>query len=310
MRPPRGARATAAPLLAASLALLLGPLPAPGRALAYVVNRTSSSSTVIRWKESNTIYLTLNSKGSSDIVDGRDLLAAKRSLDNWRTAVQGCSYIRFAVESESPRAIPKVDGETKENAPDEKNVIVWQENDWHYGSHAAALTTVFFIDTAGSALDGRIIDADLELNGVDFCFTTTGRATCFDVENTITHEIGHLLGLDHPCDDGARSPVPVDQDGRTIPSCTSSQLPAWIKETTMYNFANYDETKKQTPEEDDVAGICELYPTAEDPGVATPVNLDEQDVGCSISGGGPDPGTTLLFVLIAAFAAVRRLRHA
>ena len=37
---------------------------------------------------------------------------------------------------------------------------------------AIGLTTVFFVDTPGKPGDGTILDADIELNGVNFTFTT------------------------------------------------------------------------------------------------------------------------------------------
>jgi hypothetical protein len=293
--------------------LLLSCIPVAGRASAYVVNRTTHSSTIIRWMYSNTVYININSSGSSDITDGSDILAAKRSLDSWRSSTKKCSYIQFAVQSESTGAVPKVDSTTKKNVSDEYNVINWEEKNWRYDALAAALTTVFFVDKSGSDQDGRIVDADLELNGVGFQFSTAGKAGCFDIENTITHELGHVLGLDHPCDDGTRTPTPTDQNGQKIPSCSSPTLASWIKDTTMYNYAEAGETKKRTPEADDIAGICALYPTVNDPGVAAPVNLDDQG-GCSLAppavqpaAPGPASPVVLLCALLLA-ARIRRTR--
>ena len=54
-----------------------------------------------------------------------------------------------------------------------------------------------------------------------------------DFENIATHELGHTVGMGHPSD-----------------YCT---------EETMFRFASAGETKKQTLEAGDIAGISKLY---------------------------------------------------
>ena len=73
---------------------------------------------------------------------------------------------------------------------------------WQGSKSVLGLTTVSY-DTA----DGRIFDADIELNSAAWVFTTVDVPVCTgapaqtcvatDVQNTVTHEAGHLLGLDH-----------------------------------------------------------------------------------------------------------------
>ena len=66
-------------------------------------------------------------------------------------------------------------------------------------------------DNCNGVIDdaGRILDADVEMNNFNFAFTVDGTAPATaagrpvaDVQNTLTHELGHLLGLDHTCYDG------------------------------------------------------------------------------------------------------------
>jgi hypothetical protein len=84
--------------------------------------------------------------------------------------------------------------------------------------------------------------ADITLNGQGFAFTTapTG-ATAADVQNTVTHEVGHLLGFDH-------SPDP---------------------ESTMFADAPLGETKKRDLTADDAQGLCDVYPLGHEPGRPT-----------------------------------------
>jgi hypothetical protein len=119
--------------------------------------------------------------------------------------------------------------------------------------------------------NGRIVDADIEVNGWDgqaagtslssgssgpphgWYFTcdkqagwnacaTYGQADCYhlDLQNTVTHEVGHLVGLAHPCESG---------------SCTPALEPL-----TMYPQTSPGDLEKRTLHADDVAGLCTIYP--------------------------------------------------
>ena len=82
---------------------------------------------------------------------------------------------------------------------------------------------------------GAIADADILLDAADFTFCTS---KCKDTDNslcnTLTHEAGHLLGLDHSSD----------------------------SEATMYATAPAGETRKCTLHDDDRLGVCTAYRTA------------------------------------------------
>jgi hypothetical protein len=110
-------------------------------------------------------------------------------------------------------------------------------SEWIHATNALALTSLTYI--AGT---GEIVDADIELNGDIFEFTncepnTPGCFTIHDLKSTLTHEFGHVLGLDHP---------PL-----TLPAS---------KEATMYSESQLGETKKRTLAPDDINGLCYIYP--------------------------------------------------
>src|SRR5262249_13277792 len=80
---------------------------------------------------------------------------------------------------------------------------------WDHQPAAIAITT-----TTYEPQSGRIIDADVELNAPNFTFTTVDSPPCVkpnfaqtcvatDVQNTLTHEIAHMLGLAHPTSPGS-----------------------------------------------------------------------------------------------------------
>jgi hypothetical protein len=176
-----------------------------------------------------------------------------------------------------------------------------------FNAQAAGVTTVTFIDEPSDERDGEIVDADIELNNVSFRLTHDGQGSgtsscAADLANTLVHELGHLLGLEHTCR-GPADPERVDHAGAAVPLCTSTSDPV-ITEATMYPFQQCGETKKASVEADDVEAICGSHPIADDPGECGPP--DELRGGCC--GAAPDPRAPLVLVLIVgALLAERRL---
>ncbi|MCC6748819.1 MAG: hypothetical protein IT371_14260 [Deltaproteobacteria bacterium] len=287
-------------LVGAGLALAV--LGGAGRA--YVPGTTDESQKPLRWMFTNCVVLRANSAGSDNVADATELDAVKRATENWQRVTSGCGYLTFSVQPPSPDAQVGLNRKGTN-----ENVVVWVEKDWKHDKEATGITTVFFVDHPGSDQDGRILDGDIELNGEGFLFGTQAERTRHDVENTVTHELGHLMGLDHPCDDGTRKPVPKDNQGKTLPKCDPlGNLPAAMKETTMFNFADRGETKKRSPEGDDVLGICATYPKSADPKVCAPVVLDEG--GCSVAGhASPKDVPAAGLALVALWLGARRTRR-
>lgn len=115
-----------------------------------------------------------------------------------------------------------------------RNVVVLLDP-WPYDEGAIAITT-----TAYDPSSGLVLDADIELNGEGFYFGVVDRV-CLDLAttdlgNTLTHEVGHLVGLDHP-------PVSTRYE-----------------DTTMFAQAALCETKKRSLAADDIEGVCAIYP--------------------------------------------------
>lgn len=126
-------------------------------------------------------------------------------------------------------APPEVPGMPTEH--DGLNVVRWvtDADDPDYEPEALATTMITY-----STRHGVILDADIVVNAVDNPWTIV-EGDCeggYDLENALTHELGHLLGLDH-------------ETGR--------------RDATMYPTMRTCDTDKRGLSDDDIAGVQSLY---------------------------------------------------
>jgi len=186
----------------------------------------------------------------------------KKSYFHWNNGV-GCGQpsLTYAGIQEDPSqggTLPVVGYEPSLDEANQ-NLLVWVENpnEWVHGPGVLGLTTLTY-----NTCDGTIVDGDIEINGGEFLFSVSGvpEANEMDLENTVTHEVGHLLGLDH-----------------------SQQVGA-----TMFFNSPEGETEKRSPEVDDWAGLCCLYCV---PGTHVPNNVCEGGVEQCLDEGLINPGS-------------------
>ena len=144
----------------------------------------------LRWK-SNKIRLAVSGSVTAlnpNIKYGSDVLGAvRRSFEAWKNVVD----LEFVVEASKKENVSGAgragDGVSLITiAATPENVRLFGGSD----SSLAAKTRVFF-DTKG-----QITEADIVLNPYQQ-FSVDGTYGTFDLETTLRHEIGHLLGLRH-----------------------------------------------------------------------------------------------------------------
>ena len=224
----------------------------------------------------------------------------------WSAGANPCTFIELGVTVAS--------GAAPRAGNDGRNSIIFRDTSWcrlattgacdptiAYDPAALALTSV-----SASTATGAIRDADIEINAFHFSWADLvahpdlrGNGQPYhDLQNALTHEMGHLIGLDHTC--YFQGPPPVDNTGAPITDCASAS--AEVLETTMFPSANPGDIDKRTLAPDDQQAVCEIYPAAQDPMTCSPPGPPEEGAACSSCaiGGAPASAVGIVFGLVAA----------
>jgi hypothetical protein len=124
-----------------------------------------------------------------------------------------------------------------------------------------------------------VVDVDIEINATHFLWDDlvkisadgTGSAQriflanrpaaqnkMHDLQNTLTHEFGHAIGLEHNCVLNAGKPLGPDHEGNPVPACDSASAQA--AEATMFAAVIQGDTTRRTLADDDRLAVCQVYP--------------------------------------------------
>jgi hypothetical protein len=283
-----------------------------GGLMPFVRTVASRTHAPLAW-EANCATITFHADGTTHVDGDGEFAEMEAVIGHWNDIIRGCSYLDLQIDGR----------ERGEVGLDGTNLVIYREDRWCrpasgddpeecYDPSAAGLTTLFFIDDSDSDRNGAILDADIELNAVDFAIARDGQTNqpgrCVsEISNTFTHEVGHLMGLDHTC--WAGGDRLEDDQGNPQQNCDpADNLPDSVVEATMYNFQECGETKKSSPEADDIDGICSVYPTAADPGSCFSPELEDKGC-CAVAGSrtrSPSSALPLLALFFAALLALRR----
>jgi MYXO-CTERM domain-containing protein len=256
----------------------------------YVRSRTDRSSPdgghCLGWP-AGTVEFRQNAAGVPEAGDA-GFLAMDHALATWATAMDGCGNLTLRMGS---RTTSRTTGFDDHPGASNENVLLFRTrlctdvvspsdpcngqgtcgNDhdcWQYNAGTLAITT-----TTYNVRTGKLYDADLEMNASTHIFSTVDSPPCSslgqtgcvstDVQNTVTHELGHALGLDHSPD----------------------------SRSTMFAGAELGETSKRVLDDGSVEFVCTAYPAGRptmDCDGTTPIDLSEDTAGsCSVAPTGP-----------------------
>lgn len=185
------------------------------------------------------------------------------------------------------------------------NVIMLVSEGWPHQRSAVGITSVTYDPTTG-----EVYDADIEINDEFFQIgvitNPIAQIRSTDLLNTLTHEVGHFIGLDH-----TRAETFISDGGDTF------------EQATMFASTDPGETSKRSLHLDDITGIRAIYPVdavdqAEPCSVSNegffarpstaPGSACEVDKGCGGCGAAPATGHSLLFGGAFVLLVLRRRR--
>lgn len=288
--------------LAALLALAFF---APMDARAFVRSEVPGTNVCFFWNK-RTLPWTLNEKGAQSVGFEASQRALRLSFEEWTRPA--CTDLRFSEQA--PTRDDRV-GFNQDRGASNQNLLVFRPavcddvveardpcwsagtcantyNCWDFSLNTIAVTTTTYRPDTG-----EILDSDIEFNEAIFLFTTVDSPRCeqgkesvscvaTDIQNTATHEVGHLIGLDH-------TNTPESQ------------------QATMLARAALGDTFMRSLAQDDIDGVCHMYPAGEPTRVCVMQQGLDEDGGCGCASGGS--GGLLWGGGIALWALFRRRRE-
>ena len=204
--------------------------------------------------------------------------------------------------------------------PDHRNTVFVVAKDW-FGDPSPSAVDLVIGD------DNVIREGDIALNAVDFQFAVDGDGhVALDLQSALTHEIGHLLGLDDSDENGATmNPRMIGQpDGRSLetadleavcalygtgidtglPMRTEQGDPCAKNEDCTDGFVCVvDNGEQYCAARCGGDGECETGTSCRDPGSGSPVCILERAIGCGVV-----PRTSVVAALLVAIALGWRRR--
>jgi hypothetical protein len=298
---PRPTRIRRAAPLALALALAGGlavGLAVP--AAAYVRTRSPGDGKYPLLWSNPRVTMTLRTSGAQIVPPNDFISAAQRAAATWSDPALATS-VAFTIDAISDAPAGAV--------YDQVNSISFRTDSWdppNYPDSALALTTVF-------SQDGQIVEADTEINAVDPRFqwgvlsddpTIAATASEVDLQNALTHELGHVIGLAHPCTLGDPPKPEFDDQGAPVLSCSDPLLPPAVRDATMFPSSEPGSISERSLSPDEVKALHDLYP----PRAVPPPGLGDRAGACRVAPAPSEPAAAASLALAAAALLARRRR--
>lgn len=262
-------------------------MPEPGP-----VGGCSVSGTPLEWKSQCLSYSVVDRERDMPVFDDPEVFDVRDAIDSsfatW--AEVECDNGPLPIQLRQTVPLSKCDDPQHHSGGLNANSIAFVEdwNDRGLPEDAYGVTLVWH-----DPKTGEIVDADMQLNETagtfDFCESSCS-GDGVDLQNVVTHEVGHFLGLGH-----------------------SDEVNA-----SMYGESTRGEIRKGFLNDDDVEGICAIYGGRDAasckqsdfaPRNGWTPKCGNTDEGCSVSRVGSG-GSQLAagFMLLGLLLALRRRR--
>jgi hypothetical protein len=238
----------------------------PTRSSLAYVREVTTTGIPVAWKNPCVSMQLLLGDPPPPLTADQVLQASLVAGSVWSQPLLACSDFRLSVVPDSrPTADVAIDG---------NNLIVFRRDVWCdksssttdpasatcYPASALAMTTI-----SKNKKTGEIVDADIAFNAVKYSWgdrTTLSdpdNGTVVDFQNALTHELGHVIGLDHPC--YTDEPRLLDNNGLPELDCYNNPtLPESIADSTMYPSISVKDMLRRDLSLDDQQGVCDIYP--------------------------------------------------
>jgi hypothetical protein len=260
----------------------------------------------LHWRPGQ-LVMRQNNQGNPAVVPaGSEFAAVSRAIGHWTSAFDTCANLTV-VEGDrtDSRRIGYRSGTT-----DNENVLLFRmrqcvdvvspsDQCWSTGSCGNAFDcwehspgTIALTTTSYDPESGALFDADVEADAAAFFFTTVDSPPCtptdvrsdcvgFDVENTFTHEMGHVVGLAHTNAPGS----------------------------TMNPSAPVGETSKRQIDPGTLSFVCVAYPAGQpsDDCLPLPPTVTASSLNCAATAAAPS-GWLFVMLWFAALCLPRMKR--
>jgi len=193
-----------------------------GQSAPYVRSRVdvgNPSTQCLYWTSTRVVW-NQSTFGNPDTKGDTEFDAIRASFQSWQDIFAECGNLTL---EEGPRVNERTVGYRRKG--NNTNLVLFRTRDcdavvpatdacWDADTCANAYdcwddddNTIAITLTTYDERSGIIYDSDISFNAARFAFTTADGQMCFppvmtdcvatDVQNTATHEVGHLIGLDH-----------------------------------------------------------------------------------------------------------------
>lgn len=223
----------------------------PSRALAYRTFEDDPAVARAARQPSDVIAWDIVAPDATDPDAASFQAAATAAFDTWSAA--SCTSLSHRFEGRSTQPAAPGDG---------RNSIELVRAGWldrGFPAGRGATTDVQLRTLEGQA---EIVEADIYVNLDDFEFVSQPMPDALDRQGVLTHEIGHLLGLLHPC----------ELEAGTAPTCVDV-----VDADASVLYPTYLGARSLSP--DDEAGLCALYPSSGCP-LSCAIGFECAGAGC------------------------------